>query len=363
MANTATAAPKPSADTPASERKMLLGALVMPLFMMIVLPLLYSWGFHSPTPHHMRVQIIGTSPQTTALAAGLELKAGSSFDVTTAPDADAARAAILRLDSRGAYDPATNTAYVASAGNLAATQVAETLFQSITGQTGAPAPTVVDLQPPGHKDVLGNTVLFLGLAAILGGFLTATVIQLLTPGLSLRVELTILAGAAVTSAVIPLFTAYAVYGALSGPYFRVGALLAASSFIIGAFHLGGMRLIGPAQMIPTILVMVLLGVPASGAAIAQEMVPGFFGTLHSILPTPALLEGLKRTVYFPDAGVGATEAVMACWALLAAALLGAAFLKHPKQNPPLPVAFGNAEPDTEDDLDPDVATTETQETR
>ncbi|MCZ4519383.1 hypothetical protein O4220_12740 [Rhodococcus ruber] len=315
---------------------MMLGGMVVPLFLMTLLPLLYTWGLHSPTPHDMDVRIVGTSTQVEQFAQQVQAQVGSSFDVGVVADVDAAKDAVSSLETRGAYDPATNIVYVASEGNLAAAQAVEGLFGSIAGKTVGTAPTVFDVAPTSSTDRLGASLMFVGLAAILGGFLTATVLQLLLPGLSLRVELTVIAVMSVVSAVVPAFVAYGVYGAVSGSILEVLVLLALSAFVVGSFHLGGMRLIGPGMMIPTLLIMVLLGVPSSGAAIAPEMVPGFFTTLNSFLPTPALLEGLKRLVYFPAASIGGTVAVMAMWGFLAAGLLGLSVLRH-KKDPDEPI--------------------------
>ena len=142
------------------------------------------------------------------------------------------------------------------------------------------------------------------------------------------------------SGIIPTFVAYSVYGALSANVVGVALLLSAFAFVIGSFHLAGMRLIGPAMVLPTLLIMLLFGVPASGGAIAPEMVPGFFTHLHSVLPTPALIEGLKRLVYFPDAPLGATVTTLAVWAVIAIFLLVLAALKHPAEEEPLLTNFG-----------------------
>lgn len=315
---------------------MMIAGMVMPLFLMTVLPLLYTWGLHAPSPHDMDVRIIGTSQQAGQMASQVQAQVGTSFDVGVVPDVEAAKGALEQLETRGAYDPATNTVYIASTGNLAATQAAQTFFGSIAEQVAGEAPTIYDVAPTTSSDRLATSLLFVGLAAILGGFLSATVLQLLLPGLSLRVELAIIAVMSVVSAVVPTFIAYGVYGAVDGSIVKVSVLLALSAFIIGAFHLGGMRLIGPAMVVPTLLIMLLLGVPASGAAVAPEMVPGFLTSLHNILPTPALLEGLKRLVYFPDASIGSTVAVLAMWGIFAAGLLGLSVLRR-KEKPDEPM--------------------------
>lgn len=331
--------PKPLRKKP-PEKVMMYAGLSMPVLLMILLPLLYTWGLHSPSPRHMEVSIIGSSEQTSQMAPGMQAQVGSSFDFGVIPDAESARTAIMQLDTRGAYDPATNTVYVASVGNLAAKQAATAVLTSIGENVAGATPNVVDLAPAPASDALGNTVMFIAIAAIMGGFLTATMMRLLLPGMGLRIELAILAVMSAISGIIPTFVAYSVYGALSANVVGVALLLSAFAFVIGSFHLAGMRLIGPAMVLPTLLIMLLFGVPASGGAIAPEMVPGFFTHLHSVLPTPALIEGLKRLVYFPDAPLGATVTTLAVWAVIAIFLLVLAALKHPAEEEPLLTNFG-----------------------
>ena len=329
---------KPARKRP-PEKVMMYAGLLMPLFMMILLPLLYTWGLHSPSPQHMSVAIVGASEETSGLANGTQAKVGSSFDIGVIPDVESARAAVAELEIRAAYDPSTNTVYVASLGNLAAKEAATAVLTGVAqGVAGAP-PIVVDLAPAPAGDMLGNTTMFMAIAAIMGGFLTATVMRLLLPDMGLRVELAVLAVMSAISGIVPMFIAFSVYSALSANALGVGFLLSAFAFVIGAFHLGGMRLIGPAMVLPTIIIMLLFGVPASGGAIAPEMVPGFFTNLHSVLPTPALIEGLKRLVYFPDAPIGSTMTTLAVWGVMAAALLALAAVRHPAEEEPLLESF------------------------
>lgn len=317
----------PPADPGKKTQKKLLGALAFPIFMMLVMPLLYSWGLHSPSPHDMKVTVIGTSSSISQTAAALDTQADGKFRVDTVADDAAARDRVMNLETRAAWNPETGTLYVASAGNALATQAAQGFFEQVATAQDSTV-SVVNLQPAGDDDRLGNTMMFVGLAAILGGFLTATVMRLAVPGLSLRVEAMILGAMSVVSATIPMFIAYSVFGAFQSGFIKAWLLLFVGTFIVGTFHLAGMRLIGTAQMIPTLVLLIMLGIPASGAAVAPEMVPGFFGALSRILPTPALMEGLKRIVYFPDASLGATVSALGLWGLIALAMLGFAALKH-----------------------------------
>jgi hypothetical protein len=334
--------------TPTSRRE-LLSSLVLPVFFLVLLPLLYLWAFHSPTPRALPVDVVVTDSASGQLATGLQAQSGDALEVTSVDSLAAARADVRELDVRAAYDPSDGTLYVASSGSALATQVAEQLFTGVADESGMTL-TVEDLAPLPADDSLGTGLMFITLGALLGGVMTSTVLRIAAPGQGLRTELGVLAGMSVVSAVIPMFLAYSVFGVLSGSPLLVGTLLATGAFVVGLAHLGLLRLIGPAAILLTMLVVVLLGLPASGAAIASELTPSFFGFLHHVLPTPALTEALRRALYFPDAGLGAQGVVLAFWALVGIALVGLSTLKRPLPAAPSPLGTPSIE-----DLDADPA--------
>ena len=319
-------------DTAASTsraKKIFIGALAFPLFMMLAMPLLYSWGLHSPTPHDMKVAVIGSTAQTQQLAGALDTKADDKFEVSTVTDPASAVSAIKNLELRGAWDPATGNVYVASAGGVAASTAADSFLSAVAEEQGKDKPVnTIDIRPPNANDKLANTVMFVGLAAVLGAFTSASVLRMAVSGLSLRVELLILNVLGLVVTIIPLFVAYSLYGTFDSGFIKAFVVLFLGVMTVGCFHLGLMRLIGPAAILPTIIIMILIGVPASGAAIPAEMVPSTLGMLNRMLPTPALFDGLKRIVYFPDASLGATLSALALWGLIGLAMIGLAALRH-----------------------------------
>ncbi|SHN17481.1 hypothetical protein [Cryptosporangium aurantiacum] len=324
------AAPEASSggDRPA-RWKALVGVLILPLFFLVALPAVYLGALHQPAPHDMRVAVIGSGTQVETLTSALTAQARDSFDVETVATVAEARAALRHLEIRAAYDPSTATVYVAGAGSAAAANTAEQLFTTVAAQSDRTL-TVSDVVPLPASDRLGVSLIFLGLAAVVAGFLTATVLNVALPGLSIRRELGYLAGAAVAAAVIPMFTAYCVYGVFNGAILGTGAFLAAVAFVTGVFHAGGLRLIGPAMVMVTVFFTVILGVPASGAAVPQDMLPAFFDWLHPLLSTPAALDGLRRVLYFDGAGIGRDVVTLAMWALIGFGLLALSTLKAPK---------------------------------
>ncbi|MEU1994151.1 hypothetical protein ABZ511_06850 [Nocardia gamkensis] len=297
--------------------KMLVGALLFPLFMALALPGAYLYAFHEPQPREMPVEIIGADQDSARLASGLAATMAPSFRVTAVADADTARRHLDDLSSRGAFEPTTGTLYVASAGSPLAKATVETAFGSVAQQLGTEL-TVRDVAPLPESDRLGISLLFVGLAAILAGFVTATVLNVAVKDLSIRTEMMILGLVALIAAVITTFIAYSAYGALSGHLLGVAALVASGTVCAGMVQSGGVKLIGPGMTVIGVTVLVILGIPASGIAVPVEMLPSLFADLHSWLPTSAVLDGLRRTLYFDGGGISSDLPIIGLWIALGA---------------------------------------------
>ncbi|PPJ21636.1 hypothetical protein C5E45_31085 [Nocardia nova] len=297
--------------------------------MALALPGVYLYAFHQPQPHEMPVEIIGANHDSAQLALGLATKMAPSFRVTSVADADTARRHLTDMSSRGAFDPATGTLYVASAGSPLAESAVQTAFGAVARQLGTEL-TVRDVAPLPESDRVGVSLLFVGLAAILAGFVTATVLNVAVPGLSLRAEIAILGLVALVAAVITTFIAYSAYGALSGHLVEVALLAASGTICAGLLQSGGIKLIGPGMTVVGVTVLIILGIPASGIAVPVDMVPPVFAHLHSWLPTSAVLDGLRRTLYFGGSGIDADLPIIGLWIALGAGAFWLSTLRSPK---------------------------------
>lgn len=327
--------PLTAAGGRATPVKMIVVALMFPIFMALALPGVYLAALHSPVPTHMHVQIIGAGPAVVGLQHALESEAGEALDVSVVASAKAATADLRTLDTRAAYNPSTGGLYVASAGSIIATQAATAVFTQVIDKTGKEGATLTvhDVAPLPASDSAGISLMFIGLAAILAGFVTATVLGVAVPGLRRRTEAAILTGVALAAGTIGTFIGYVAYGALSTNIIGAGLMIAAGTMVAGLVQSGGLKLIGPAMTIIGVSLFVILGIPASGAAVPIDMVPPFFQFLHIGLPTTGVLEGLRRIIYFDSAGLSRNISTLVIWALIGLAMAWIASLKNPKTQP------------------------------
>jgi hypothetical protein len=136
MANTA---PTPKAVTL---------VLVPALILMLAFGFFYVGAFHDPTPHHVPVAVVGPP----AVAGQLKRLPGGPLE---ARHVSSRAEALSQIDGRevyGAYEPATNRLFVASAANRATAVALEQTFNLLAAAQRRPAVQVTDVKPLAPKD-------------------------------------------------------------------------------------------------------------------------------------------------------------------------------------------------------------------
>ncbi|SIR73140.1 hypothetical protein [Microbacterium sp. RURRCA19A] len=302
----------------ATRKKTITGVLVLPLFLLIALPALFLGLLHSPAPNDMKVAVIGSSESADPLIGSLENQSGDSFEISRVDTVDDARTQVRELDIRGAYDPSTGTIYVGSADGFAAKNVVVTLFTSVAGASGVTA-SVDDVLPLDEGDPMGTTAMYLGIGAILAGMLAGLILGLFPTSSKVRAIGVI--AVPVVAATIEVLYGWAMFDILPGNGFGPGLMIFALSFVTAVVTLGGVLVIGPAMLIVSILLLVLLGITTSGLPLPLDMAPGFYQAMHHVLPTSQGLEALRRLIYVDDYNPGWAILTMGIWAVVGAALV------------------------------------------
>ncbi|WP_433632364.1 hypothetical protein [Nocardia sp. CA-120079] len=320
-------------DDPALiRRRTITGVLVLPLFFLIALPGLFLGALHAPAPHDMKVAIIGDGASSDAIATQLSARA-TGFEIHRVVDAESARNAVRERDIRAAYDPATGDLFLASAGGAQATEAARALF-SATAQSSGTTVRVHDVVALPASDRLGTSALYVGIGAIVGGFLSGLVIAMVAPTLRVRWQLLTLVVMSMVIAGIETCYGWVIFGMFPGNVAASAAVLAGTAAVAGLVTLAGMRAIGPAMVMVSILVLILAGVTASGLPVQLDMAPDFYRWMHEILPTPRALSALRGVAYFGGDGITGDLVVMGIWGL--AGLIVLALTRHRTTVPGMP---------------------------
>ncbi|RLZ02305.1 hypothetical protein CWC38_11855, partial [Kocuria tytonicola] len=208
---------------------MILVAMLFPVFMAFAYPASYVSAMHQPVPHHMEVEVIGTSDSTQQLARQVAAQGGDALDVSTVADAPTAREDVMDRETRAAFDPSDGKLYVATAGGRQATAAAQSVFQQVAQQVGVPL-AVQDLKKPAPKDTLGIAYMYVMTACVTAGYVTSTMLGNLGKGMRLRSRLGLIGMLSVVAAVLTVGVTWGFYGVYDAHLVTAGLVAMAAYF-------------------------------------------------------------------------------------------------------------------------------------
>ncbi|MFD0275698.1 hypothetical protein ACFVHB_17590 [Kitasatospora sp. NPDC127111] len=302
--------------------------LLTPLLMCLGMALAYQGAFHQPEPNHLKVAVVGTTPQAQGLADAVRAKAGPALDVSTLPGREAAERQLRDRDLVGAFLPDAQhpELLIAKAGSDTSAMAAEAVFRNVTDRQGVPL-RVTDLATPAEGDPTGQGLFFLLVALSIGSYGSVAVIGAAGAALGMRVRALVGLAASLLVSVIGIVTA--------GPVFHVVDHDLAAVWALGWLYSAGVVAIGIGlhtffRRWTTLVMMVLfvmLNFTTSGGVYRPDLQNGFFGGLHSFWTGAGFLEGTRSLLYFDGgAGFGGHLLTLALWLLLGALVMAAAAL-------------------------------------
>lgn len=289
---------------------------VFPLIMVGMMVWGYLYAMHAPAAHNMPVSVTTSSSSAEArqtadsFAAALdEVKDNGkdAFSVTTGEDAEDARQSVVDNDSVGAVVIGADGATLYSAG--AAGQSQAQLVQELVGATASAegvSVTTEDVVPLPERDPAGMGAMFMTTAIVMAGYVPLSVALSFAPQLLLRKRraVPILAAWSALIAGLIWLVVGPVMGVIDGP--EVPAVLGIT--FLGAFAMSMVqmfltRILGPLAVMAGLLLLMVLGIPASGMSISLYSVPTFYQFLNSFLPTPAVGGALRSVLYYDGVGL------------------------------------------------------------
>jgi hypothetical protein len=289
-------------DTGSVDRKTLVRGVVAILAAVIV-GLAFVWSFvgalHSPTFHKVPIAVVGPPALSHALSSGGE------FSVTRV---DSRQAAINKVDDHDALGgivvgPHGIDVLVASVAGLT---VSNALSTDLPPKLSALAPPgtpvrVLDLKPAPKNDLLGLSPFFLALSIAIGNYIGAIFFGLafgVKPE-GRRVWWRLL-GVSIIGLILALGEVAVVYaiGPLHGHYVPLvlGSLLLGLS--VSFITVGLQSFLGILGTTVAILIFVVLGNPASGGPVPNQLLPGIWRTIGRYLPNGAGTDLYRNIVYF-----------------------------------------------------------------
>jgi hypothetical protein len=303
--------------TPKAVAIVLLPALVL----MLAFAFFYVGAFHDPTPHHVPVAVVGPP----AVSAQLNRLPGAPLD---ARQVASRQEALSQIDDRkvyGAYEPATNRLFVASAANRPTAIALETTFNRVAAALRQPAVRVTDVKPLPPKDPNGTAAFYAVIAWVFGGYIGSTLIGLIgSPRSSSRKRaagrIAGFAAFGVVAGILSVVMLRASFGVFSGHVLALWAIAALTIFASGAATAGIQAAAGPVGTGIVILVFVILGNSASGGPFARPLLPGLWRTIGGVLPPGASVDLSRSALFFGGARIAGPILVLVGWAALGTAL-------------------------------------------
>ncbi len=308
---------------PQSTRAKYATIVLFPLTMVVMMMSVMTASMYQPSPRELPVAVAAADPaHAEQVIAGLDQNMPGMFDFrVTSPEEAAGLVADRSVVGSYVLPSADNpsaTLLTAGAAGMSQQQVVTTVFTQLAEQQHV---TLVnqDVTPLSADDSMGTVSLYLSIGWMMSGFLLIVVMSTAAPELmSPRKLLPIVAGWSVAMSAWVWTIAGPIVGAIGGGHawqlIGVGAAAIAS---VALFTTVFARLLGMLAVIPVILVVMFLGVPASGGGLSIYMSPMIFRTLHDILPLPAAVESARSILYFGGDGVGGHAVTFLIWAAAA----------------------------------------------
>ncbi|MEU6844169.1 ABC transporter permease [Streptomyces sp. NPDC046716] len=294
----------------------------------------YTYSMANPTPHHIPTGVTGErdAARRSAFVGAMEKALDAQLDLKHYATREAARDAIDEqriyavLDVRD--DGARVDLEVSGASGVSVAQVFTESAPQVSKETGIPV-TVKDLNPLQSGDPRGLAIFYISLAAVIIGFVGAIQLSVHARGLNPAERIV----ATIAYALLGGFAVAAVVdwglGALDLPFVESWLILSLTMFTCGMVFTMFNTFFHRWAMIPTWGLLVLVGNPASGGAVAPPLLPTALGRLGQWLPPGASVNAQHTAVYFQGHQHAFPFLVLAGWAVLSSGLFWFWRHRHP----------------------------------
>lgn len=318
-------------------RQMVIISMVLPL-MIVAAVLVFAWPTARIAPRDLPVGIVGASPASQEVVAGLTRSEPGAFDFQLYPDEASARSAIVDREVYGAFVIGGRgiTVLEASAASPTVAQLLTTVGQRLashaqaqaaaSGRPGAAVPVkAVDLVPTSAEDprglVFSSGMLPLTICGIIMAAAVALLLEFRPAWRQLLVLTIISAGAGLGSYLI----LQGFLGALPHEHLATWGSLSLTLLAISSTTAGLIALIGPVGLGLSAALLIFIGNPFSGVTSAPQLLPTAVDYIGQWLPPGAGANLLRSTAYFNGNGAAGHLSVLIIWTVLG---LAAIFVGH-----------------------------------
>jgi hypothetical protein len=157
---------------------------------------------------------------------------------------------------------------------------------------------------------------------LVGGYMAAALLATAVGAASARWRGLWLAGFALaTGLVLDLIVTYWLEGLPSASFWIVWPILSFIILVVALVAAVLRRMLGPAGIIVTLILIIQFGNPSSGGSNGAAYLPSFWHDIGPFLPPRNAFILLRNTVYFDGNGIGSALTVLLVYAAITAAIL------------------------------------------
>jgi hypothetical protein len=310
------------------QTRLALGAMLIPLFFVVMFALCIIGTYHKPHPHGIKVAVVGPAAQTAPLRAGLAKAGGAAFEISRLATPAEATHAVRERDLNAALVPPAKrtqpaTVIVAGAGGRLVAKATEDFVRAVAATQGAQA-VVRDVRPLPPGDAIGVGIFMFMIVCTICGYLAVTLLFTVAPDLPPGRRYSIIAAVAVLIPVIAYLIGGLGFGTYTGSFGTILAFIAITAlyvFVIGLITRLLQVLIGPAALFVALAIFVFLNIPSLGATYTPELLPGFWRFLNHFWIGAETTDAARSILYFGGEGVGTDLLKLLVWTGVIVALL------------------------------------------
>jgi hypothetical protein len=319
------AAPAPEAASSPSRRRFVAKNLVAPIGFAVVLTTMFGVNYtssgHEPIAANMPFGVVGSTALADAAQGDL-----FSLKITQYPNQQAATDAMSHGDIYGALvesGSSNELTVVSSISDLSPLDItknfeaaAKKSGQTLTVKPYAPTP----LAP---KDPFALVVAILLVPLLVGGYTAASLLTNAVGSASSRWRGLWLVGYSIVLAlVVDLIATYWLKGLPSASFWIVWPILSLIVAVVAVFTAVLRRVLGPAGVLVTMILLIQFGNPSSGGSNGVPYLPQFWNDIGPFLPPRNDYLLLRNTVYFDGNGIGQALTVLLIYLVVGGAILG-----------------------------------------
>lgn len=281
-------------------------------------------AFHSPAPHGVPVAVVGPPPAVAQLRAGIDQRQPDAISVKVYSDQAAARTALLNRDVDGTLvltaPSGSPHLLIASAAGQGSSELLTKAFTAATGSSGQRL-DVTDEAPLPSRDRLGLTLFFLTISILIPSVIIGAVSSVAARSATRRAQVILLTVGAILLAVINVWIADGLIGAVPGHSWAIIGVIALFSLAISSTTAAAARF-HPSGVALALLTFLFVGVPSTGGPAAlTRFLPSFFRAFTGLLPPGIAVRALNRIQYFNSHNIAGSVWALAGWTALGLGVL------------------------------------------